>query len=354
MNTRALRISYGSPVATRRWHDIELVKPDGDRTEAMNQPGGIVLLRTTLRDTEWSGEDSFCSTSVAASLICIKGMMVAKRWLPGVIEPWVDEEDQRHHPGMILVDEEFALVPVSEVSGESGLLKPDSYIQGPDGYTKHSEFRWFDADSFMPRPTEEQVRACVENLPPPSEVESLRAELDKMRERYLDAEQRVSEARGAIEDGEEPWIWSDDDSAKQIDGFGHMMVVRITGGHLRALLSKSTEQQATVADSTLEQLAVLEPRGWVVHQPASGIDHGLSTAHWQADKGDMTAIGPTPELLLRAIAMCSEDCPVVHIEPDGRVKCECEDDEGETHSPCCPLSRRHAKVTEYMQEIRQV
>ena len=243
MNTRSLPISYGTNVACRRWHDIELVKPAGDRTEAMNQPGGIVLVRTTLRNTEYSGEDSFCSTTVAASVICLKGMMVAKRWLPRVVDAWVDEENQRHHPGMISVDEEFSLVPASEVSGDpgdSGLLKSESYIKHAEGdsYTKHSEFRWFDADEFMPRPTEDQVRACVESLPPPSEIESLRNELDKMRERYHDAELRVSEARGAREDDEEPWIWSDDDTAASVDSLGNMSIVRITGGHLRALLDQ--------------------------------------------------------------------------------------------------------------------
>jgi hypothetical protein len=239
MSTRSLPIKYGSPIACRRWHDIETTKHEGDRTEAMNQPGGIVLVRTTIQDKEWSGEDSFCSTTVAASMIRLKDTMVAKRWQPRVVDAWIDEDDHRHHPGMILVDEEYALVPVPKLthrlaSEELGLLRTDSFL-------KTTEFRWFDADAHMPRPTEEQVRACVESLPAPSEVESLRSELDKMRERYHDAEQRVSEARGAKED-EEPWVWSDDDTAKAIDGFGNAMVVRITGGHLRALLACQSDK----------------------------------------------------------------------------------------------------------------
>jgi len=71
---------------------------------------------------------------------------------------------------------------------------------------------------------------------PLAEFESLRKELEAMRERYLEAERRVSEARGAIEDSDEPWIWSDDDTAETVDSLGNMMVVRITGGHLRSLI----------------------------------------------------------------------------------------------------------------------
>jgi hypothetical protein len=63
-------------------------------------------------------------------------------------------------------------------------------------------------------------------------------DLDEMRERYHEAERRASEARSVTTDGE-AWVWSDDDTAASIDTLGDRMVVRITGGHLRALMAAS-------------------------------------------------------------------------------------------------------------------
>ena len=56
-----------------------------------------------------------------------------------------------------------------------------------------------------------------------------------LRKALAEANLRVAEARDVRSD-EEPWIWSDDDTRESIDSLGNRMVVRITGGHLRALL----------------------------------------------------------------------------------------------------------------------
>jgi len=316
MDTSTFPIKQGSHVGAR-WHDIEFTKPSDDRVEAMNLSGGRVLVRTTVRSSEYGEEGQPPTVAVSTSMITLTDAMVVKRWAPHVSEPEVDEETGREEPGVIVLSIEHRIAP-------------PSWIVYPDG-------RWVCADDPMPRPTDEQVRAYVDGQPPPSEADSLRRELDLMRERYLEAEERVSEARAAKDDHEEPWIWSDDDTAKTVDELGKMMVVRITGGHLRALLNQRRESSAihepTVNAETLQNLAMLEPRGWAVYSPTPGL------RRWQADKDEMTAIGPTSELLLRAVEMCSEDCPVVHIGADGKIKCECEDEEGEEHLHYCPLSR---------------
>ena len=334
MDTSTFPIKQGSHVGAR-WHDIEFTKPSDDRVEAMNLSGGRVLVRTTVRSSEYEyGEDGQPPTvAVSTSMITIDDAMVVKRWAPHVIEPAVDEETGDKDPGAIVLSMEHRIAPPTWKplrSGNADLLRCEHGVERPT-------FRWFCADDTMPRPTDEQVRAYVDGLPPPSEADSLRRELDLMRERYLEAEERVSEARGAKDDYEEPWIWSDDDTAKTVDELGYMMVVRITGWHLRALLNQRRESSAihepTVNAETLQNLAMLEPRGWAVYSPTPGL------RRWQADKDEMTAIGPTSELLLRAVEMCSEDCPVVHIGADGKIKCECEDEEGEEHLHYCPLSR---------------
>jgi hypothetical protein len=345
MNTSEFPITQGSHVGCR-WHDIEYNKSNDDRVEAMNLHGGRVLVRTTQRDQEPATDEGTYSIATSTSMIHLNDAMVVKRWAPHVREPYFDEDEGRDVPGVIVLSIEYSLAPPTWTH----LRSKDTDLLRREHGTERSTFRWFNADESMPRPTDEQVRAYVEGLPPPNEADSLRRELDKMRERYLDAEARVSEARGVREDEEEPWVWSDDDTAKQIDGFGNTMVVRITGGHLRALLNQRREDHAILSDGTLQGLALLEPRGWVVSNSA-GSPGGVQ---WQADKGDMTAIATTPELLLRAIEMCSEDCPVVHIGADGRIQCECADDEGDEHSPYCPISRsNHASFT-YAQEIGQV
>jgi hypothetical protein len=100
---------------------------------------------------------------------------------------------------------------------------------------------------------------------------------------------------------------------------------------------------------TMQALAVLEPRGWHVHEDAG------EREPWAASNGDMTAIAPTPELLLRAISMCSaECCPVVHIQADGRLACECDNPEDpEHHDMMCPLSQRNTASYTYAAEVGQ-
>ena len=348
MDTSTFPIKQGSHVGAR-WHDIEFTKPSDDRVEAMNLSCGRVLVRTTVRSSEYEyGEDGQPPTvAVSTSMITINDAMVVKRWAPHVIEPAVDEETGDKDPGAIVLSMEHRIAPPTWKplrSGNADLLRCEHGVERPT-------FRWFCADDTMPRPTDEQVRAYVDGLPPPSEADSLRRELDLMRERYLEAEERVSEARGAKDDHEEPWIWSDDDTAKTVDELGNM-VVRITGGHLRALLKERREVQIitpALSDATLQKLAVLEPRGWLVYSPSPA-----TLQRCQADNGSMTAISPTPELLLRAIEMCSEDCPAVHIATDGKIQCECEDDDGEEHSAHCPLSRSNPKSFAYALEIGQV
>jgi hypothetical protein len=155
----------------------------------------------------------------------------------------------------------------------------------------------------MPRPTDEQVRAYVDGQPPPSEAESLRRELDKMRERYLEAEERVSEARAAKDDHEEPWIWSDDDTAKTVDEFGNMMVVRITGGHLRALLSAAySEMRESYNDS---------------------IGRILSLAFRSMDKADPVEV---EKMTVVARSLCEE----IAASKDPRIAC---DDRGGRRTP---------------------
>jgi hypothetical protein len=342
MNTSEFPITQGSHVGCR-WHDIEYNKSNDDRVEAMNLHGGRVLVRTTQRDQEPATDEGTYSISTSTSMIHLNDAMVVKRWAPHVREPYFDEDEGRDVPGVIVLSIEYSLAPPTWTH----LRSKDTDLLRREHGTERSTFRWFNADESMPRPTDEQVRAYVEGLPPPNEADSLRRELDKMRERYLDAEARVSEARGVREDEEEPWVWSDDDSAKQIDGFGHMMVVRITGGHLRALLSKSTERQAAVADATLEQLAVLEPRGWRVVREGQG-------GPWQADNGNMSAVGSTPEHMLLAIEMCTDECPVVHIGYAGKLKCECEDIDDSDHDQECPLSRHNPVSFAYAQKNGQV
>jgi hypothetical protein len=101
-----------------------------------------------------------------------------------------------------------------------------------------------------------------------------------------------------------------------------------------------------VSRATLEQLAVLEPQGWRVLRNHQG--------PWQADNNNMTAVGSTPELMLRAIAMCTEECPVVHLCEDGKLKCECEEIDDSDHDQECPLSRHNHASFAYAQEIGQL
>ena len=357
MNTSTFPIKQGSHIGGR-WHDIEFNTASGERTEAMNLHGGRVLVRTTVRDSEYGEEGQPPSIAVSTSMLTLSDAMVIKRWAPHVIEPHFDEEEGREEPGVIVLSVEQRIAPPTWThlrSGNTDLLRPE-YASSPTGLppagaSTRPVFRWFCADDTMPRPTDEQVRAYVDGLPPPSEADSLRRELDKMRERYLEAEERVSEARGAKDDHEEPWIWSDDDTAKTVDELGNMMVVRITGGHLRALLNqRRREDRAAKVESQARKFLDLEQLGWVMSNFASPVED----LQWQADKDSMTAIAPTPALLMRAIEMCSEDCPVVHIGADGKVKCECDDNEGDEHSPLCPLSRHNPKTFAYAQEIGQV
>ncbi len=112
----------------------------------------------------------------------------------------------------------------------------------------------------------------------------------------------------------------------------------------RAFFGKRSEP---VAEDTLQALAQLEPRGWYVHEDTE------ESEPWAASNGDMTAIAPTPELLLRAIGMCSEGCPVVHIQADGRLACECNEPGGQTHEFACPLRPTNAAGYAYAVEVGQ-
>jgi hypothetical protein len=84
-------------------------------------------------------------------------------------------------------------------SGNTDLLRPE-YVSVPAGLppagaSTRPVFRWFCADDPMPRPTDEQVRAYVDGLPPPSEADSLRRELDKMCERCDATDEQIGVVR---------------------------------------------------------------------------------------------------------------------------------------------------------------
>jgi hypothetical protein len=229
MNDIKYPIEVGYPITCRAWHRID-VRCDG-MTEAMNLDNCSVLLRTTFI---LDGDDGV-ERSVSTSMLVLADDVVAQRWSAEVCEPWFDDESRKHVPGKIRLTRQLAIIPRKELRFDETHV-----VGGLPVYTElGNRFRWYRADDAMPAPTDEQVHAYLQSLPEPSEVDSLRRELAKMRERYLEAELRVSEARGAKEDDEDPWIWSDDETAKDVDGLGNMMVVKITGGHLRALLAEA-------------------------------------------------------------------------------------------------------------------
>jgi hypothetical protein len=252
MSSSSLPITKGSTDGAR-WHDIEYQRSSSDRCEAMNLRGGRVLVRTTLRDTEPATDEGTYSISTASSMIVMEAATVAKRWQAQVTEPEFDD-DGDHIPASILVNIEYSIVPHTGVRrGMGELLR---FVPTETGHPSRLEFCWFDADYPMPRPTDEQVRAYIDGLPPPREVDSLRRELDTMRERYREAEQRVTEARAAREDEGEPWIWSDDDSAKQVGQLGNAMIVKITGGHLRGLLERATVETHSMLEMAFKLMAM--------------------------------------------------------------------------------------------------
>lgn len=94
------------------------------------------------------------------------------------------------------------------------------------------------------------------------------------------------------------------------------------------------------------------PRSWgVVWEP----DGDGRRSAWVARSGEMVAAAPTQELLARAMGMCTVECPVVHIDADGRLRCECEDDDDSgDHDDSCPLHRHNAASYAYAQEIGQL
>jgi hypothetical protein len=71
--------------------------------------------------------------------------------------------------------------------------------------------------------------------------------------------------------------------------------------------------------------------GWLVDVPFVG--------RWVATNGDMQAIASTRQHVVEAALMCTAECPVVTMDANGRLVCECDEDDGETHDQNCPLSR---------------
>lgn len=220
----------------RAWHRIDEVVHDGDVTDAMTIDCSSTLIRTTV--TRHGEVDN----SVSTSLLVVPGVVVAQRWQVAVVEPWLDDEDGTRHPGTTLLTTQAAVISRPELRHDQTTAPGGLPVYTSEAGGRFGRFRWYSADEPMPMPTDEQVYAYLEGLPAPSEVESLRRELDKMRERYLEAEQRVAEAREVKAD-EDPWIWSDDETAKDVDQLGNTMVVRITGGHLRALISNTSPEK---------------------------------------------------------------------------------------------------------------
>jgi hypothetical protein len=206
MDTSTFPVKQGSHIGAR-WHDIEFNTASGERTEAMNLHGGRVLVRTTVRDSEYGEEGQPPSIAVSTSMLTMSDAMVVKRWAPHVREPEVDEETGAEEPGVIVLSIEHRIAPPTWThlrSGNTDLLRPE-YVSVPAGLPPASAptrpvFRWFCADDPMPRPTDEQVRAYVEGLPPPNEADSLRRELDEMRERCDEADEQIGVVRAQCDE----------------------------------------------------------------------------------------------------------------------------------------------------------
>jgi len=113
------------------------------------------------------------------------------------------------------------------------------------------------------------------------------SKLDAMRERYHEAERRVGEARNATTDGD-PWIWSDDDSAETVNGFGELMTVRITGGHLRALIESTGRTRAELVAMRDQSSAVCERRTRELEALRSQLDRQRTDAMLGAAVRELT------------------------------------------------------------------
>jgi len=191
MNTSKypIEISYRTP--GRSWHRL-----DGGghgMTEAMNLDNLTTLVRTTFILDGIDGDERAVSTS----MLLVVSDVVAQRWVAEVCEPWFDDESKRYVDGKIRVSKEVAIIPRKQLRFDE--------TEAPGGlpvYTaKHGKrFRWYSADAAMPKPTEEQVRACIEDLPEPSEADSLRRELERMRDLHRAAEARAADAWGETSD----------------------------------------------------------------------------------------------------------------------------------------------------------
>jgi hypothetical protein len=191
----------------RKWHPLELPSNDGE-TMAMNIGAGA-LVRTTVARETWATETDG-ALGISTSTELVDGIVV-KRWVAEVNHPEYDEEEGRQREGYIHVLTEYGVIPwqvfkdEQDRDREKGVLVSVPKFQLAEVASEEPvRFRWYNADRPMPTPTDEQVRAVVEQRPGPTAIEALHQALLASQARVAELELQVKTERVDLQFHEKP------------------------------------------------------------------------------------------------------------------------------------------------------